>query len=416
MDVIKEKCTISSAYVYVYTLSSGIKCYIIPKSGFKTYMAMAVVKFGSGDTMFKQNGDFTQIPSGTAHFIEHKLFDKKDKSIFTELSKSGAYVNAFTDFVKTAYYFSCSDGFYNNLRLLMDMIKEPYFDESGVENEKSIIKSEINMYKDIPERAVFSNLTKLMYPDTALGCEIAGSDKSVEKITPEILYACYNAFYTPENISIICSGDIEPEKAALIVQETDFTSKGAERIKEEIVPNKINDYVSKRFDVSEPLFNIGFNHQGFEVCPENTYALKMVFDILSGEGSKLYERLLNKQILTEPLGFSLVCTPSSVCSVISGRSQKPAYAANSFIKTSSLLIKTGVGDTAVKRIKKMYAGRVIRGYNSINAILNAQADLAISGFSLIDAEKAIVDITSDKINSMALEAFKRSNAYLSVIK
>ena len=142
----------------------------------------------------------------------------------------------------------------------------------------------------------------------------------------------------------------------------------------------------------------------------------MVFDILSGEGSKLYERLLNKQILTEPLGFSLVCAPNSVFSVISGRSQKPAYVANSFIKTSSLLIKTGVGDTAVKRIKKMYAGRVIRGYNSIEAIVNAQADLAISGFSLIDTEKAIADITSDKINSMALEAFKRSNAYLSVIK
>ena len=69
----------------------------------------------------------------------------------------------------------------------MDMIKEPYFDKSGVENEKSIIKSEINMYKDIPERAVFSNLTKLMYPDTALGCEIAGSDKSVEKITKYVI-------------------------------------------------------------------------------------------------------------------------------------------------------------------------------------------------------------------------------------
>ena len=85
-------------------------------------------------------------------------------------------------------------------------------------------------------------------------------------------------------------------------------------------------------------------------------------------------------------------------------------------RVPSLLIKTGVGDTAVKRIKKMYAGRVIRGYNSIEAIVNAQADLAISGFSLIDTEKAIADITSDKINSMALEAFKRSNAYLSVIK
>ncbi len=416
MEVIKEKCPISGADIYIYTLSTGIKCYIIPKSGFKTAMAMAVVKFGSGSHTFKQNGVVTEIPSGTAHFIEHKLFDKKDKSIFTELSKNGASVNAFTDFAKTAYYFSCSSGFYNNLRLLMDIIKEPYFDESGVENEKSIIKSEINMYKDIPERAVFSNLTKLMYPNSPLGSEIAGSEKTIEKITPEILYACYNAFYTPENISVICCGDIEPEKAALIVKETPLSASGAESIKENIISNKLNDFVSKRFDVSEPVFNIGFNHEGFEICPENTYALKMIFDILSGEGSKLYERLLNKQILTQPLGFSLICAPGAVFSVISGRSSKPAYAANSFIKTSSLLKSTGVGEAAVKRIKKMYAGHIIRGYNSIEAVLNAQADLAVQGFCLADAENAIAGITSDKINSLASLAFSRSNAYLSVIK
>lgn len=416
MEVLKEKCPISGAMLYIYKLSTGIKCYIIPKSGFKTSMAMAVVNFGSGDGVFKQNGVLTEIPSGTAHFIEHKLFDKKDKSIFTELSKNGASVNAFTDFVKTAYYFSCSDGFYDNLKLLMDMIKEPYFDKNGVENEKSIIKSEINMYKDIPERAVFSNLTKLMYPNSPLGCEIAGNDKTVEKITPEILYACYNAFYTPENISIICCGDIEPEKAALIVQETTFCAEGAERINENNIPHKIDDYILKRMGVSEPVFNLGFNHECFDVCPENTYALKMVFDILCGEGSKLYERLLNKQILTEPLGFSIICTPNGVFSVISGKSTKPAYAANSFIKTSALLKNTGVGETAIKRIKTMYAGKVIRGFNSIDAICNAQAELARFGFSLIDAEKAIAGINAEKINSLAETAFNRRSAYLSVIK
>ena len=102
--------------------------------------------------------------------------------------------------------------------------------------------------------------------------------------------------------------------------------------------------------------------------------------------------------------------------VISGRSQKPSYTANSFIKTSSLLRNTGAGDKAVKRIKKMYAGRIIRGYNSIDAIINAQADLAVQGFSLLDAENAVANITSDKINLTASEAFKRQNAYLSVIK
>jgi len=109
MEVIKETGLISDSIIYTYTLSSKVKCYVIPKQGFKTKQAMAVIKFGSADNSFIDDDTEVILPAGTAHFIEHKLFDKKDKSAFNELSKNNAYVNAFTDYNKTAYYFSCSD-------------------------------------------------------------------------------------------------------------------------------------------------------------------------------------------------------------------------------------------------------------------------------------------------------------------
>ena len=378
--------------------------------------AMAVVGFGSADTSFSCGGEGFEMPAGTAHFIEHKLFDKKEKSAFTELSKNGASVNAFTDFARTCYYFSCQDNFYENLRTLVDMVSQPYFDEKGVESEKSIIASEINMYKDIPDRRVFSNLTKIMYPHSPLGEEIAGTEKSIEKITPEILYKCYNAFYTPENISIICCGDIEPEKAALIVQNAKFSAEGCEKnILRDNMP-RLNDYVSKTLGISEPVFNVGFKYSNFDITPENTYAIKMIFDIVSGEGSKLNERLLNRQVLSEPLGFSLICTDHGSFSVVSGKSSKPAYIANSLIKTASRLKETGLNDTTLKRVRSMYCGRIIRGFNSVEAICMAQAELSKYNLTICDAERAVSAMTADKLNSLSASVFERENAYLSVVK
>ena len=45
---------------------------------------------------------------------------------------------------------------------------------------------------------------------------------------------------------------------------------------------------------------------------EKIYALKMIFELICGKGSKLYERLLNKQIITEPLVFDIITLPAEV--------------------------------------------------------------------------------------------------------
>lgn len=416
MDSEKRICNISKSEIYIYTLSNGIKCFVIPKKDFKTSMAAAVINFGSACEGFYENDSFFEIPYGTAHFIEHKLFDKKDKSIFSLLSQNGADVNAFTDHSKTAYYFSCQKDFYKNLKLLAETVSTPYFDEIGIENEKSIIKSEINMYKDIPERQVFTNLTKIMYPDSALGCEIAGTEKTIEKITPEILYKCYNTFYEPKNISFVCCGDIEPEKTALIIQNTNFKT---DNIKKYLPTKEIkskSDFYSEEKGLSEPVFNIGFKCGSFQNTPLNNLLLKMTFDILMSEGSILYQSLCDRQILYSTVGFGIVSSREGTFSVLSLKGTRPEYTAQKFIKSAQYLAQNGISQNSLKRIKSMYTGQMIRGFNSIEEISMAQTELAPFGFCLADREEALSKINGDMICSLSENIFKRQNAFLSVIK
>lgn len=71
--------------IYKKPLCSNAKCYIIPKCGFKTKEAVIAVKYGSKDLNFDNIG---YTPSGTAHFIEHKLFEEEWGDVFEKFTKA----------------------------------------------------------------------------------------------------------------------------------------------------------------------------------------------------------------------------------------------------------------------------------------------------------------------------------------
>ena len=92
---------------------SGLTMLLYPMPGYSTAYAMFGTKYGSVDESFQVNGQegFTTVPSGIAHYLEHKMFESEDGDTFARYAKIGASGNAFTSFDKTAYLFACSDHF-----------------------------------------------------------------------------------------------------------------------------------------------------------------------------------------------------------------------------------------------------------------------------------------------------------------
>ena len=145
--IIKENETLKER-IYINELSSGVKCYIFPKSGFGEKEAVFAVKYGSKDVVFQENGTKYRAPYGTAHFLEHKLFEEEGGNVFNDFVKEGAMANAFTDFNKTAYYFQSRNHFESNFRRLIQFVQSPYFTDESADREKGIIEQEISMYDD----------------------------------------------------------------------------------------------------------------------------------------------------------------------------------------------------------------------------------------------------------------------------
>ena len=106
---------------------SGCEIYVFPKKLSSIY-AILGSKYGSINNIFKIQGDseYTEVPDGIAHFLEHKLFTNEDGSdSFERFSEYGADANAYTSFTKTAYLFSCTDSLEDSLCELIDFVTHP---------------------------------------------------------------------------------------------------------------------------------------------------------------------------------------------------------------------------------------------------------------------------------------------------
>ena len=188
--------------LFVQTLSNGLTVYLQPKAGFNKTTAVLGVNYGSVDSQFMLNGEKVVQPAGIAHFLEHKMFDKKDYDVFELFNKTGARSNAFTSFTKTNYLFSTAESVKENLDILLDFVQIPYFTQAKVQREKGIIDQEINMYQNDPDNQAYFKTIASLYPNSVLANDIAGDIQTVDKITLEDVELAYRTFYRPENMSL----------------------------------------------------------------------------------------------------------------------------------------------------------------------------------------------------------------------
>ena len=194
------------------TLPNGLRVAVLPRKGFSKKLAYFVTDFGSIHTDFRFEGREHHVPGGIAHYLEHKMFDLPgDRDVSEEFSVWGASTNAFTSYDMTAYYFSCTDHFEDCLHLLLEFVSTPYFTAESVEKERGIIDQEIGMNRDAADSVVFENLAKVLYSRHPIRVPILGTSESIREITPEDLYLCHKAFYTPGNMMLCVVGDVDPE-------------------------------------------------------------------------------------------------------------------------------------------------------------------------------------------------------------
>ncbi len=354
-------------------LPNGLTVAVVPKPGFSRRIAYFVTDYGSIHTKFTLDGKAYEAPAGVAHYLEHKLFDMPGRDITAEFAALGAVPNAFTSYDMTAYYFSCTEHFGENLRLLLEFVSTPYFTEESVRKEQGIIGQEIDMNEDAPDTRVFENLMKAMYREHPIRVPILGTRQTIGEITPEVLHQCHKAFYSPGNMLLCVVGDVDPEEVSAIAREQLADIPGPQVQREQAWQEEMTcpePMVTACMEVAMPMFQLGFKSEPLadgEAAVRREAVGDLAAEALFGESSPLYLRLYEEGLIDTSFGGGFETVDGMSMLTCSGDSDDPEAVRDAILAQAKVLIEKGISQEDFLRMKRSALGRRIRDLDSFDS-------------------------------------------------
>lgn len=400
---------------------SGCTICLYPMKGYSSAYALFGTNYGSVDTTFKTNKDkdFVTVPEGIAHYLEHKLFENDECDAFELYAKTGANANAFTSFDKTAYLFSCSQKFEENLEILLNFVQEPYFTDETVQKEQGIIGQEIKMYLDDPSWRVMFNGLQAIYHNNPVRIDIAGTVESIAKIDKDLLYRCYNTFYNLNNMVLSIAGNFDVDKTLEIC---DRLLKPSEDLGlEKIVPEEPYEVKEKRtvqkLSCSLPLFNIFFKmapRKGIENV-RDYIQYNIMLELCLGKTSRFYNDNYEQGLINDTFNVGIFNGRGFFTAIADGESREPDKVFEEIKKELYRLRKEGVSKEEFENIKKKTYGELLTMFNNVESMATNLLSAEMDGVSVYEMVEAAANTAFEDIVNK-LEEFDIENSCISIVE
>jgi predicted Zn-dependent peptidase len=396
--------------LYSEKLDNGLTVFLLPRPEMAKAYGIFSTNYGSIDQTFVPIGETEEVhvPEGVAHFLEHKLFEKKDRDVFADFGKQGASPNAYTSFTKTAYLFSATTNIEKNVETLIDFVQDPYFSEESVEKEKGIISQEIKMYDDQPDWQSFMGTIKSMFKNHPVNVDIAGTVESITSITKDDLYTCYNTFYHPENMSLFVAGNFRPENMMEMIK-TNQSKKSFKEMEEleRNLPEEPEEVAMKEnkitMPVSIPKCTIGIKEYGDELSKDEFLHKEllggMILSHFFSTGGEFYQELYKANLIDGSFYFETNLDKNFGYSMIGSNTNEPEKFSKRVIElllsTNDIELEKDVFD----RMKKKKIGQLLRSMNSLEFIANNYTSYHTMGINLFEIIPEIQKLTLQDANN-----------------
>lgn len=406
-------------------LDNGMVVNLLPRHMFHKTYAILTVDYGSVDDTFRdERGKMRTVPAGIAHFLEHKMFEKKDHDAFDLFSRYGADANAFTSYTRTSYLFSTTRHLRECMNVLLNFVQDPYFSQKSVDKEKGIIAEEIKMYDDDPYWRLYQVTMGNLYPKSQLSLDIAGSTESIQQIKPEDLYLCYNNFYSTANMNLFVTGNFDAEQMLMTIKE----NQDRKQVNDAPVPTRIfkpTRYpviksAEEKMNVSEPKVMIGI--RGDKPLPQSREGLKrriainLLLELLLSETSDNFQRLYDSGLADDSFDYEIQIERGFYFLLISGNTKDPEKFVSE-IKRILLQAQDQVANqkNELELAARELLGRTIKSINSLEAIANRYEGKLFDNATIFDIPDLLKDIKMEDLITAAKELINFDNATVTQI-
>jgi predicted Zn-dependent peptidase len=402
-----------------HTLKNGVRVILAPEDSSSTATVLILVGTGSRYETRENNG--------ISHFLEHMFFKGTEKrpsaiDISHELDEIGGIHNAFTGKEHTGYWVKTSA---KNVSIALDIISDVFlnatFKTKEINRERGAVIQEIGRFEDMPERRVGEYFETLLYGDTPLGWDIAGSRENVLNIKRMNFLAYLNRQYRSENIVVCIAGGFNKNKIFSYIQKnfSDIPS-GFKRSFESVNENQKEPRIFIKKKITDQT-HLVVGVRSFDMFSEKRYALTLLATVLGGgASSRMHAEIREKRGLAYwTHTFSDYYLDVGYLATYCGTGN------DTFEKSLSLIIKeyrkiarNNVDTKELKKAKEYVKGRLAMGLESSDEIAMFLGDQEVLRGEIVSPDviaKKIDRVSAKEIREVAKEIFCSNRLNLAAI-
>ena len=400
--------------VMTRTYNSGFRAKIIKRPLFAQKFMGIIVDFGGSDK---------QKLCGGAHFLEHKLFAKKNGDISQRFEAIGASTNAFTTYNETMFYASFTEHWRQVLPLIFELVGTTYFTKKNVTKEADIIAQELAMYQDDPNWQVNHELMQMMFPKTNLSEDLTGTKTSLKKMTPEILQKIYDNNYVAGRMEFVACGGFSENQIKEILREVGKLERKY-LISKKVVPKKINFVKPEQqhnkiveSDLTTSRVGVGIRLPEFKQIGLRNCTAQGIFEMMLqaklGATSTWFEKMQKQGILNSPMELQVSYTTEGNFATIIGISNKPDL----FLENiKSQLLEVPVSENAFIFQKKEALSQTIREFDDLSTIAIEEAEYGLENDSFNNAAQVIQSLSFNEFYAAIDNILAKSDIFTTILK
>jgi zinc protease len=241
---------------------------------------------------------------GFAHFQEHMLFKGTDRFgpgyVDRFVEGTGGRSNALTSFDYTMYFLIMpADELEAGLALLTDMAFRSTFAPAEIDREREVIFEEAKIEQDNPRTAIIRQLYGLVFDDNPYGRPVLGTRPTLQRADQKLLRAFNARYYTPENMTVVVVGPVEPTAVRAAVDRTFGRMPATGYVGTPApAPSPLKGRVARTVERPEQQALLAMGWQAPRSDDPDGYAVDLLTAILAGSDSaRLTRRLRDEEKL-----------------------------------------------------------------------------------------------------------------------
>ncbi|MEC7582914.1 MAG: pitrilysin family protein [Planctomycetota bacterium] len=405
--------------VWLATTTAGLRIRVLPREHIREAAAAIAFNYGSVDLEFEEDGRTVQTPAGTAHYLEHKLFEDEELAVFQRFAQRGARVNAQTGFSRTTYYFLATSAIRENLQDLLRLVAKPHITQENVDKERGIIAQEVQMYEDSADYCTAFDLLGCMYPEHPVRYTVGGTTDSINEITPELLMASWRAFYRTGNAALAVAGNVDPNEVLELAEACVLPAGPAPQCR---TPADFGPIGSQRRErtmaVSRPKVLIGLKDRAdatdWRARAERRARTSVVLDRMFASSSEVREALHRSGAVDDSLGAGYHGEDGFAFANIGCEHEDPVAAEAALREV--LLKPVAFEEEQLERLRRRHMGAFVRGCESAHSLAFGHAYETLDEAPPFHSLGVIKDLTLDAVEARRKDLLVEDNLAVAVTR